>query len=442
MIDLDAPLVDAQHVFTATQTAIVSRAIQKLDDATGDSFHVIIEKNFPDAQEDAINTYENMGPEHPLYIQNLVIDVATKEVGFKTLAGIPNIAENNNTYDENKVDLEVAQAMQNRLRANHGNIAEAIADVIPYAYVQEKKIIGQNIQKNNEKKVSNAIFWKNFEIFWHGALLLGISLVLILFGMLPFLNHKWRENIHGNNSLMANKLKENEVYNFFRNKLNLEIVRFIPYANSATEVWEKLLENIIEIRTILRKEKRTDLWGNIFEELAARIDDINERIKICREHSENSSKEDAEDMRDFLRNEVYTLRSDIEKLKSSLKPRMDESVKAKIMKSAYKNKNIDGLVNERIESIKRKIDFAVENLPQDMSDEAFTIAETKNRYIPDTIKKYIEAKEVNTKEADKLFNQQLDIIEDGANKTLLAIQEGKLDNLKANGLFLKERLSK
>lgn len=103
---------------------------------------------------------------------------------------------------------------------------------------------------------------------------------------------------------------------------------------------------------------------------------------------------------------------------------------------------LDILMNQRVSAIQENIKTAEKLLPTTMRNESFTIAEMRERYLPETISAYLQAKEKQPKEAEKLFNEQIDILEQGVDTTLEAIADNNLDKLKQNGYFLQERFGK
>ena len=135
------------------------------------------------------------------------------------------------------------------------------------------------------------------------------------------------------------------------------------------------------------------------------------RITMYNNVKYESNVEKFPDIFDSLVQDRNALKNYIHNTKMSLLSDIDEETKQKIMSNTYENTNIDTETKKRLEEIQEKIQFILLSDHKIITEESFTIKETSNRYLPDAIQKYIEAKPENPEKAKALLQEQLTLIE-------------------------------
>ena len=196
---------------------------------------------------------------------------------------------------------------------------------------------------------------------------------------------------------------------------------------------------ILMIREFYLEKNKQENFIKIWKEVLLKLRSISSRAELYMQYKTNASNKDAKEAKEKISIDITKLFKDVHSLRISLMPKMDESIKAKIMGEELIDSTINILANERLIAIEENIKLAEETLPITMKNEAYTIAEMRKTYLPDTVAAYIKAKTHSKEEAESLFSEQLHILETGVEKTIEAIRQENIEMLQINGAFLKER---
>jgi hypothetical protein len=202
---------------------------------------------------------------------------------------------------------------------------------------------------------------------------------------------------------------------------------------------------LIELRTQLFRQNRPDLWLVTFDQTMHALRTIIERVDLYDQTVHGMRKSDRRAIRRAIRADAAALVKRVrEMLRASSRP-LTQDVKSKLLGVAAKN---DGVLlaepmRSRIAEITRSVEAALAGLPPDdaTSEAAFTLRETINRYLPDTLAAYFKLAAIDKAAAQAELEPQIRIIEESTRSSVAALREGRLTELSANGIFLRDRLA-
>ena len=441
---LDVPQIfDPSHVFTATQRAVVGQALDRENTEKSQNIRIILEKKTTTFPYDPQVMYTV--PDYILYE-----DPSSHHIEIAINAYDLN---DNKLRELNSLDSQIATKTEEHLSEN------TLSKEMEYLFNKDgKKDVESDILQainhfDEYKKIAvnksiEKLTWRsnleNFQSFFNpfspiGLILeLLIGIAVVLFG-LPFLYIIITKYLYEYRTQSKNRaflMSDNDIRKFLKELLikTEDILGCEPYCYIIIPTEE----NVVKIRKILIENNKKQAWAEISDEIYNKAENIRLRVKLYNEHQENSEENDRKEAKQKITQDIKKLAKDIDKFRISLMPKMNMSIKAKIMGEEIVDSPINMLVNERLNAIEKNIKIAEENLPYTMKSEAYTLSEMRKRYLPDTINTYIQAKKHDPITAENLFNNQLQILESGVDDVLIAIREGSLDKLRINGEFLKK----
>jgi hypothetical protein len=205
----------------------------------------------------------------------------------------------------------------------------------------------------------------------------------------------------------------------------------------------RLADPLIELRTQLLRQNRPDLWLTTFDQTMGAVRSITERIDLYDQMVHGIRKSDQRAIRKAIRTDAAVLVKRVhEMLRASSRP-LTKDVKNKLLGVGTEH---DGALlaepmRKRVAEISRSIEEALRALPaNDAASEAgFTLRETINRYLPDTLAAYFKLAAIDKAAAQAELEPQIRIIEDSTRASIAALRDGRLADLTTNGIFLRER---
>jgi len=207
----------------------------------------------------------------------------------------------------------------------------------------------------------------------------------------------------------------------------------------------RLSDPLIELRTRLLWQNRPDLWLVTFEETMSALRSITERIGLYDQMEHGMRKSDRRAIRKAIRADAAALVKRVHEMRRASRRPLPQDVKKKLLGVAPENDR--GLLAEpmrkRIATISGSIEEALRALPEnDVTSEAsFTLRETINRYLPDTLAAYFKVAAVDRAAAEAELEPQIRIIEESTRASIAALRDGRLTELATNGIFLRNRLA-
>jgi len=207
----------------------------------------------------------------------------------------------------------------------------------------------------------------------------------------------------------------------------------------------RLYKPLIALRTNLLGQNRPDLWLLTFEETMSSLRAITERIVLYDQMVDGMRKSDRRAVRNAIRSDAAALvKRTRAMLRASSRP-LPKDIKNKLLGVTAQNEG--GLLAEpmrkRIADISSRVEDALRDMPAaDAASEAgFTLRETINRYLPDTLAAYFKLAAVDRAAAEAELEPQIRIIEESTRASIAALRDGRLTELTTNGIFLRERLA-
>jgi len=207
----------------------------------------------------------------------------------------------------------------------------------------------------------------------------------------------------------------------------------------------RLSKPLIELRTNLFAHNRPDLWMETFEQTMSALRNIVERIDLYDQTADGMRKSDRRMVRKAIRTDAAALVKRTQAmLRASSRP-LAPDVKNRLLGTATPATGtlLAEPMRRRIAAITSSIEEALRVLPasEAASDAGFTLRETVNRYLPDTLAAYFKLAAIDRAAAEAELEPQISIIEQSTRASIAALRDGRLSELTTNGIFLRDRLA-
>jgi hypothetical protein len=183
----------------------------------------------------------------------------------------------------------------------------------------------------------------------------------------------------------------------------------------------------------------------MFDQTMYALRTITERIDLYDQTMHGMRKSDRKAIRKAIRTDAAALvKRTREMLRESSLP-LTQDVRNKLLGVATTNDGmlLTGPMRTRIAAISRSVEDALAAVPpaEAASEAAFTLRETINRYLPDTLAAYFKLAAIDRPAAEAALEPQIRIIEESTRASVAALRDGRLTDLTTNGIFLRDRLA-
>jgi hypothetical protein len=207
----------------------------------------------------------------------------------------------------------------------------------------------------------------------------------------------------------------------------------------------RLADPLIELRSSLLAQDRPDLWLMTFEETMSTLRTITERIDLYDRMVHAMRKSDRRAVRKAIRADAAALVKRVRGMLRASRTPLAKDVKNTLLGVAAPTGSalLAEPMRRRIAAISANIEDALRSLPagEATSEAGFTLRETLNRYLPDTLAAYLKVAAIDKAAAQAELEPQIAIIEESTRASIAALRDGRLTELATNGIFLRERLA-